>query len=85
MRASAQRRAIIGPTDHRPNWPLVRARLEAGLSPNDLGHRAGVTGNTVRAAERGDYIEPRSQRAISRALDLDLLALFPIERQRVPR
>jgi transcriptional regulator with XRE-family HTH domain len=67
----------------RPNMDLIRARLNEGLTPNDLAYRAGISGNTVRAAERGMYINPRSQYAISRALQADPLSLFPFERQRV--
>lgn len=62
---------------------LIRARLNAGLTPNDLAYKARITGNTVRAAERGFYINPRSQYAIARALETDPLELFPLERQRV--
>lgn len=62
---------------------LIRARLNEGLTPNDLAYRAGISGNTVRSAERGFYINPRSQYAISRALKSNPLELFPFERQRV--
>lgn len=66
----------------RPNRTLIEARLNAGLTPNDLAYRAGVSGNTVRAAERGLYIGPRAQFAIAAALALTLLDVFPWERQR---
>lgn len=67
----------------RANRTLVELRLNAGLSPNDLALRAGVSGNTVRAAERGFYIAPRSQFAIASALGVAPLIVFPFERQRV--
>lgn len=67
----------------RPNMDLIAARLNEGLTPNDLAYKARVSGNTVRAAERGFYINPRSQYAISRALSADPLELFPFSRQRV--
>lgn len=66
-----------------PNRGLVELRINAGLSPNDLAYRAGVSGNTVRAAERGLYVCPRSQYAIAKALGVTPLAVFPFERQRV--
>lgn len=67
----------------RPNRDLIEARLNAGLTPNDLAYRAGVSGNTVRAAERGLYVGPRAQFAIAHALDLrSPLTVFPWERQR---
>lgn len=66
----------------RTNRSLVEARLNAGLTPNDLAYRAGVSGNTIRAAERGLYVGPRIQFAIAHALGTDVLELFPWERQR---
>lgn len=61
---------------------LIELRLNAGLSPNDLARRAGISGNTVRAAERGLYVDPRSQYAIASALGVLPLNVFPWERQR---
>lgn len=52
------------------------------MTPNDLARRAGVSGNTVRAAERGDYVDPRTQYALASALDIPRVVLFPFERQR---
>jgi DNA-binding XRE family transcriptional regulator len=66
----------------RTNRLLIEHRLDAGLTPNDLARRAMVSGNTVRAAERGDYVDPRSQYAISAALDVARVVLFPFERQK---
>lgn len=67
----------------RTNRTLIELRINAGLSPNELALRAGVSGNTVRAAERGLYVEPRSQYAIAHALGRLPLDVFPFERQRV--
>ena len=67
----------------RVNRDLVVLRINAGLTPNDLARRAGVSGNTVRAAERGLYVDPRSQYAIAEALGVAPLDVFPFERQRV--
>ncbi len=75
MRSVAQR--------PRTNRTLIELRINAGLSPNELALRAGVSGNTVRAAERGLYVEPRSQYAIAHALGRLPLDVFPFERQRV--
>lgn len=66
-----------------PNRQLMELRLNAGLSPNDLACRAGLSGNTVRSAERGLYVSPRSQHAIAMALGVLPLDVFPFERQRV--
>jgi transcriptional regulator with XRE-family HTH domain len=65
-----------------PNRRLLELRLVRGLSPNDLARRAGVSGNTVRSAEAGRYVAPRTQYAIASALNVDVLDLFPFERQR---
>lgn len=83
MRASAQSRKPA--RKERINRRLIELRLNAGLTPNDLARRAGVSGNTVRAAERGLYVDPRSQYAIASALDVLPLEVFPFERQREAR
>lgn len=67
----------------RANRALIELRLNAGLSPNDLALRARVSGNTVRSAERGLYVSPRSQFAVAQALGVDVLDVFPFERQRI--
>lgn len=74
---------VITQPRRRINRELVELRINAGLSPNDLAHRAGISGNTVRAAERGLYVDPRSQYAIAHALGVQPLEVFPFERQRV--
>jgi DNA-binding XRE family transcriptional regulator len=66
----------------RTNRHLIELRINAGMSPNDLARRAHVSGNTVRAAERGLYVDPRSQYAIASALGVRPLDVFPFERQR---
>lgn len=67
----------------RTNRALIELRINAGLTPNDLARRAGVSGNTVRAAERGFYVDVRSQFAIATALSIAPLDVFPFERQRL--
>jgi transcriptional regulator with XRE-family HTH domain len=66
----------------RTNRRLIELRLNAGLTPNDLARRAQVSGNTVRAAETGFYVDPRSQYAIATALGVLPLDVFPFERQK---
>jgi len=67
------------------NRHLIELRLCAGLTPNGLAARAQVSGNTVRNAEAGRYIEVPSQKAIADALGVDVLDVFPMERQRGAR
>jgi transcriptional regulator with XRE-family HTH domain len=64
------------------NRTLIELRINLGLTPNDLAYRAGISGNTVRSAERGLYIGPRAQYAITHALGVAPLDVFPFERQR---
>ncbi|HEU4988775.1 MAG TPA: helix-turn-helix transcriptional regulator [Gemmatimonadaceae bacterium] len=83
--STAKSRAAIRPRQdrhQRRNRTLIELRLNEGLTPNDLARRAGVSGNTVRAAERGLYVDPRSQYAIAHALGRLPLEVFPFERQK---
>jgi transcriptional regulator with XRE-family HTH domain len=82
LREMTQTIAKLRGSRSRQNRLLIEARLNAGLTPNDLAYRAGVSGNTVRSAERGQYIGPRAQYAITQALGVRPLDLFPFERQR---
>lgn len=66
----------------RVNRSLIEMRLNLGWTPNDLARVARVSGNTVRAAERGLYVDPRSQFAIASALNVRPLDVFPFDRQR---
>lgn len=72
-------RATIG---HRPNRKLQALRLNAGLSPNDLAYRAGISGATVRLAERGHTPSPRVQFALAEVFEVTPLDLWPLERQK---
>lgn len=91
-RNGAQEREIAQPPDggcsvtrRQPNVEVTKRRINAGLTPPVLAARAGISANTVRAAERGLYVDPRSQFAIARELDADVLELFPFETQKVPK
>ena len=65
----------------RTNTKLIALRINAGLSPNDLGRRIGVSGQTIRMAEAGFIPGPRIQFAIAQEFDLLPLDLWPIEQQ----
>lgn len=73
----------------KPNTELIRLRINAGLTPNVLAKRAFISGNTVRAAEAGHYIEVPQQSAIIAVLSdirghvIEVTDIFPLERQRV--
>jgi transcriptional regulator with XRE-family HTH domain len=66
----------------RPHRQLQELRINAGLSPNDLAYRAGISGNTVRMAESGFIPTPRVQFAIARVFDRTPLDLWPLDQQR---
>lgn len=66
-----------------PNRRLQELRINAGLSPNELAYRAGISGKTVRMAEQGFVPSPRVQFALAGVFDLRPLDLWPLERQRV--
>jgi transcriptional regulator with XRE-family HTH domain len=53
---------------------LARARFAAGLSRAELGHRVGVSDETIRRWEQGDY-RPRNV-AVARRLDQALGTAF---------
>lgn len=68
-------------TRKRPNWRLRELRINAGLSPNELGYRAGISGKAVRAIEDGTVRRPRprTQFAIAEVFGLLPLDVFPLE------
>lgn len=73
-----QRKAKRDP--RRPkNWKLIELRINAGMSPNDLAYRAGVSGNTIRMAEDGHRPTPRIQFAIAEVFKLSPLDLWPLD------
>lgn len=61
---------------------LKEMRINAGMSPNDLAFRAGVSGKTVRMVEAGWVPTPRTQFQIAKVFDLLPLDLWPLERDR---
>lgn len=72
------------PTGSRrnPHLKLKELRVQAGMSPNDLAFRVGVSGKTVRMVEAGFIPSPRVQFRIAGAFDLKPLDLWPFDRDR---
>ncbi len=66
----------------RQNRTLIVARLRHGWTTSGLARQAGISTNTVLNAERGAYVEPPTQKALSDALGVDQFELFPMDRQR---
>lgn len=65
-----------------PHRKLQELRVNAGMTPNDLAYRAGVSGKTIRMAEVGFIPSPRIQFAISAVFGLLPLDLWPFDRER---
>lgn len=65
-------------------YKLHELRVNAGLSPEQLGYRAGVSGMTIRRIERGGCKPtPQTMFRLASEFDLDVIDLWPIERRRV--
>lgn len=65
-----------------PHLRLKELRVNAGLSPNDLAYRAGVSGKTIRMVEAGFIPSPRVQLQVAAVFDLKPLDLWPFDRDR---
>lgn len=81
MSQTVSRRQPGGPRP-RPNLALLEARIRAGLSRDDLGRLAGVSGKQIGLIERGVARKSRASTlaGISTALEQDVMALFPLRR-----
>jgi DNA-binding XRE family transcriptional regulator len=65
-----------------PNRKLQALRINAGMSPNDLAYRAGVSGKTIRMVEAGHVPGPRIQFAIAAVFDKQPTELWPLHETR---
>lgn len=68
--------------NRKPNRTLISFRLNAGLSTNQLARLTGLSGPTVRLAERGHIPDPSTQLAIASYFELEPLEIWPLETQR---
>lgn len=64
-----------------PNKALTELRINQGLSPNELGYQAEVSGKTVRMAEAGFLPSPRVQHAIATVLEKQPTEIWPLHTQ----
>lgn len=62
------------PKRPRAKRELIRLRIIAGLSPNELAERAGISGASVRSAEAGRRVSMFVQRSICSTLTTELAA-----------
>lgn len=68
---------------HRqPHLKLKALRTNAGMTPNDLAYRAGVSGKTIRMVEAGFIPTPRTQFQIAAVFQLQATDLWPFDRDR---
>lgn len=59
----------------------MELRINKGLSPNELGHVVGVSGNTVRLAEEGHLPTPRVQFALAAFFGKQPTDIWPLQTQ----
>jgi DNA-binding XRE family transcriptional regulator len=69
--------------NRKPNLKLKGLRVNRGLSPDELARLTGLTGPTIRLAEKGHVPLPRTQYAIAEFFEMAPLDIWPIERQAV--
>jgi len=69
----------------QPNFRLQELRINRGLSPNELGYKAGhISGKTIRDAEAGRVTPlPRTQFAIAAVFGLKPTDIWPVDGQGV--
>lgn len=65
-----------------PNRRLTELRVDAGLSPNDLGALLGISGNSIREAEKGANTHPRHKLQIADYFGLRPTDIWPIDGKR---
>lgn len=66
-----------------PNRKLIGMRLNKGLTPNQVAYATGLTGPTVRLAEKGHVPTPRVQFALTQFYGCeDITEIWPLESQK---
>lgn len=65
-----------------PNHRLQELRINRGLSPNDLAAATGVSGGTIRLAEKGYTPGPRIQFALASYFGERPLDIWPLPVQK---
>lgn len=63
-----------------PNLELLKARMQLGLSREEVGDMAGISGKQVGLIERGKARHSRFDTLanLAKAVDRDVLDLFPV-------
>lgn len=74
--------AIPRGTRRQPHLKLKELRTNAGMTPNDLAYKSGVSGKTIRMVEAGFIPLPRTQFQIAAVFELQPTDLWPFDRDR---
>lgn len=72
----------MGRKRKQPNRKLIEYRLNKGLTPNQVAYMTGLTGPTIRLAEKGHVPSPRVQLALAEFYEERVLDLWPLELQK---
>ncbi len=72
----------MGRNRKHPNRKLIEYRLNKGLTPNQVAYMTGLTGPTIRLAEKGHIPSPRVQLALAEFYGERVVDLWPIETQK---
>lgn len=73
----------MGRNRKQPNRKLIEYRLNKGLTPNQVAYATGLTGPTIRLAERGHIPSPRVQLALADFYGAkSVVDLWPLETQK---
>lgn len=73
----------MGRNRKQPNRKLIEYRLNKDLTPNQVAYATGLTGPTIRLAERGHIPSPRVQLALADFYGVErVVDLWPLETQK---
>lgn len=76
-------RKRAGASRPAPNLELLKLRIQAGLSRDDLGRLAGLSAKQIGLIERGVAVHSREHnlKNIADALGVDVLTVFDVSRR----
>lgn len=80
---ASKRTRTPGGTRPRPNLELLKLRIQQGLSREELGRLAGLSGKQIGLIERGVAVHSREHnlKNVADALGVDVLELFDVTRR----
>lgn len=57
---------------------LKELRINRGLSPEQLGHKVGISGRTIRRIEEGNRPTARVMFALAQEFECEVVDLWPV-------